>query len=133
MSDEYSMTEDMPANKFVVTAPFLETASIVEYHGTVTGFGIVGTNVFRDFFASVRDFLGGRVRSYEKVLEAGREIAMINMIRKATERGANAIVSVSFDHEGIGKNGSILMVTATGTAVSIIERGPIALPHGNNR
>jgi len=74
--------------------------------------------VFRDFFASIRDLVGGRSAAYEKELEKARTIAVQEMAEKAEAWGANAVVGVDLDYETVGKNGSMLMVTVSGTAVT---------------
>ncbi|MEM8583285.1 MAG: YbjQ family protein, partial [Bacteroidota bacterium] len=93
----------------------LENAPIQEYLGLVTGETIIGTNVFRDVFASIRDIVGGRSGSYEKVLKDAKDIAMQEMTSRAESLGANAIVGIDLDYETLGSG--MLMVIATGTAV----------------
>ena len=88
------------------TTPTLEGFTITEYCGVVTGEAILGANIFRDFFAGVRDIVGGRSGAYEKELED-----------QAKELGANAVVGIDIDYETVGKDGSMLMVTVSGTAV----------------
>ena len=92
-----------------------------EYRGVVTGETIIGANFLKDFMAGIRDFFGGRSGSYEKVLRAAKSEALEDMIAAARERGANAIVGVDLDYETIQiqDGGSMLMVSATGTAVLI--------------
>ena len=85
----------------------------------VTGEAILGANVFRDFFASVRDIVGGRSGAYEKVLRSARDEAVQEMMAEAKSLGANAVVGVDLDYEVIGKEGSMLMVSASGTAVKV--------------
>ena len=89
------------------------------YLGVVTGEAILGANVIRDFFASVRDIVGGRSGAYEKELRKAREYAFEEMREQASELGANAIVGVDIDYETLGENGGMLMVTVAGTAVRI--------------
>jgi len=101
----------------VTTTPQIQNKNITEYKGVVTGEAIVGANFVRDFFASARDFFGGRSKSYEKELEKARTIAIEEMVHKAEGWGANAVVGVDLDYETIGKNGSMLMVAVSGTAV----------------
>ena len=103
----------------VSTTPSIEGASITKYLGIVTGEVIVGANLFRDMFASMRDIVGGRSASYEKELEKARNIATEMMAAKAQQMGANAVIGVDLDYETIGKNGSMLMVSISGTAVQI--------------
>ena len=90
-----------------------------EYHGVVTGETISGANVVRDVMATVTDYVGGRSGTYEEVLENARQLTLNEISDRAQLLGANAIVGMSFDYETIGGRGAMLMVTATGTAVSI--------------
>ena len=101
----------------VTTTNAIEGRRIVEYKGLVAGEAILGANLFRDIFASIRDIVGGRSGSYEKVLNDARQTAIGDMTDKAAELGANAVIGVDLDYETIGSNGSMLMVTAAGTAV----------------
>jgi uncharacterized protein YbjQ (UPF0145 family) len=101
----------------ISTTPQIEGRPIREYKGVVTGETIIGANFFKDFFAGIRDIVGGRAGSYEKVLREGKDTSMQEMIERAQELGANAIVGVDIDYETIGANGSMLMVAVSGTAV----------------
>ena len=74
---------------------------------------------FRDFFASIRDIVGGRSGSYEEVLRQAKDTALREMQDQAALLGANAVVGVDLDYETVGDSGSMLMVTASGTAVRI--------------
>ena len=103
----------------VTTTNTIEGRRIVEYKGLVAGEAILGANLFRDLFASIRDIVGGRSGSYEKVLNEARQTAVGEMTDKAAELGANAVIGVDLDYETIGSNGSMLMVTAAGTAVRV--------------
>ena len=103
----------------VTTTSGVDGRRIVEYQGIVTGEAILGANVFRDFFASVRDIVGGRLGGYEKVLRTAREQALEELAAEARSRGADAVVGVDLDYEVIGKEGSMLMVSASGTAVRL--------------
>jgi uncharacterized protein YbjQ (UPF0145 family) len=103
----------------VTTTNAIEGRRIVEYKGLVAGEAILGANLFRDIFASVRDIVGGRSSSYEKVLNDARQTAIGELTDKAAALGANAVIGVDLDYETIGSNGSMLMVTAAGTAVRI--------------
>ena len=94
----------------------------VTVKGTVldsTGETIIGANVFRDFFASIRDVVGGRSGSYEEVLREAKDIALREMQEHARALGANAVIGVDLDYETVGGSGSMLMVTACGTAVTV--------------
>lgn len=101
------------------TTPTLEGKHIANYFGIVTGETIIGANIFRDLFAGIRDIVGGRAASYEKVLREAKDSAMREMSERAAEMGANAIVGIDLDYETVGSNGSMLMVTASGTAVKV--------------
>jgi uncharacterized protein YbjQ (UPF0145 family) len=103
----------------VSTTPNIEGRRIVEYRGLVAGEAILGANLFRDLFASIRDIVGGRSGSYEKVLTDARETAIAEMTEKAARLGANAVIGIDLDYETIGTNGSMLMVSVSGTAVVI--------------
>lgn len=96
----------------------IEGKRITRYHGIVTGETIIGANIFRDFFAGIRDIVGGRAGSYEKVLREAKDAALSEMEEQARQMGANAVVAVDLDYETVGNNGSMLMVTASGTAVT---------------
>ncbi len=89
------------------------------YYGIVTGETIIGANFVRDFFAGIRDIIGGRSGSYEKVLREAKDTAIDEMAREAERLGANAVIGMSIDYETVGNNGSMLMVTCSGTAVEI--------------
>lgn len=101
------------------TTPQIEGRTIREYKGVVTGETIIGANAFKDFFAGIRDIVGGRAGSYEKVLREAKDTSMQEMMERAQAMGANAIVGIDIDYEAIGANGSMLMVAASGTAVVI--------------
>jgi uncharacterized protein YbjQ (UPF0145 family) len=109
----------MATNMIITTTPQIEGRRIVAYHGVVSGEAILGANVFRDFFASVRDLVGGRSGSYEKVLRSARDSALEEMADEARRLGANAVIGVDIDYGAIGSGESMLMVTATGTAVTL--------------
>lgn len=101
------------------TTPTIEGKRITQYYGIVTGETIIGANLFRDFFASIRDIVGGRSGSYEEVLRQAKDTALREMQDQAALLGANAVVGVDLDYETVGDSGSMLMVTASGTAVRI--------------
>ena len=101
------------------TTPTIEGHPIREYCGIVTGEVIVGANIFRDLFASITDIVGGRSGKYEDVLARARKEALGEMKMRATELGANAVIGVDLDYEVLGQGGSMLMVSASGTAVIV--------------
>lgn len=103
----------------VTTTPAIEGKRIVNYIGLVNGEAIIGANVVKDFFAGIRDIVGGRSGAYEQGLREAKSIAIREMMDQATRLGANAIVGVDLDYQTIGSNGSMLMVSANGTAVVI--------------
>ena len=101
----------------VTTTPSFEGRRIVAYKGLVSGDAILGANMFRDFFAGIRDILGGRSGAYEKVLRSAKSEALGDMTEQARELGANAVVGVDLDYEVLGASNGMLMVAASGTAV----------------
>lgn len=101
------------------TTPTLEGKPIQAYKGVVIGEAIMGANIFRDLFAGIRDIVGGRSGAYEKELAKAREVAMQEMAQRASELGANAVVGIDLDYEVVGKDGGMLMVSVSGTAVVI--------------
>lgn len=103
----------------VTTTQGVEGRKITSYQGIVTGEAIMGANIFKDLFAGIRDIVGGRSATYERELRRARDIAIEEMKTAAAEKGANAVVGVDLDYETIGSNGSMLMVTVSGTAVVI--------------
>jgi uncharacterized protein YbjQ (UPF0145 family) len=106
-------------NLILTTTPTIEGKKITQYMGIVTGEAIIGANLFRDIFAGIRDIVGGRSNSYEEVLREAKDNALAEMEEKARQLGANAIVGIDLDYETVGTNGSMLMVTSSGTAVFI--------------
>ncbi|MGE0864568.1 MAG: heavy metal-binding domain-containing protein [Vicinamibacterales bacterium] len=101
----------------VTTTPNIEGKKITSYRGIVTGEAIMGANVFKDLFAGIRDIVGGRSATYERELRRAREMAMEELKIAAAEIGGNAVVGIDIDYETVGGNGSMLMVTVSGTAV----------------
>lgn len=101
----------------VTTTSTLEGKEIVDYLGIVSGETIIGANIFKDFFAGIRDIVGGRSGSYENVLREAKETALREMSEQAERMGANAVIGVDLDYETVGSGGTMLMVTAAGTAV----------------
>ena len=103
----------------LTTTNNIETQPVKQYLGIVSGETIIGANIFKDFFAGIRDIVGGRSGSYEKVLREAKETALKEMEQEAIKLGATAIIGIDLDYETVGKNGGMLMVTASGTAVKI--------------
>ena len=103
------------------TTPSMEGMKITRYLGVVVGEAILGANVFKDLFAGIRDIVGGRSAAYEKELAKARDIAFEEMAAKAADLGGNAIVGIDLDYEVVGRDGGMLMVSVSGTAV-VVER-----------
>ena len=103
----------------VTTTSTLEGRRIGRYLGVVTGEAILGANIFRDFFAGIRDIVGGRSGAYEKVLRDAKETALREMTEEAKRLGGNAVIGIDLDYETVqvGSSGGMLMVSASGTAV----------------
>jgi uncharacterized protein YbjQ (UPF0145 family) len=100
------------------TTSLIDGKQIVRYHGLVSGEAILGANVFRDLFAGIRDIVGGRSAAYEKELRRAKDLAIQEMVEQATAMGANAVIGIDLDYETVGQGGSMLMVSASGTAVT---------------
>ena len=103
----------------VTTTPSVEGRRITDYKGIVTGEAIMGANIFKDLFAGIRDIVGGRSAAYEQELRRARSIALTEIRQAASELGTNAVVGIDLDYETVGANGSMLMVSVSGTAVVI--------------
>lgn len=103
----------------LTTTPTIEGYPVKQYLGIVTSETIIGANAVRDFFAGVRDFFGGRSGAYESVLKKAKDTALAELSERGQQIGANAIVGIDLDYETVGSNGSMLMVTASGTAVIV--------------
>ncbi len=101
----------------MTTTNGIDNKEIKKYLGIVTGEAILGANIFKDFFAGIRDIVGGRSAAYERELQQARQIAFREMEEKARRVGGNAIIGIDIDYETIGANGSMLMVSVCGTAV----------------
>lgn len=103
----------------VTTTPDVQGRIVKEYLSVVSGEAIIGANFFKDFFANIRDIVGGRSGEYERVLREAKDHALRDMQDQAQMLGADAILAVDLDYETIGGNGSMLMVSASGTAVKL--------------
>ncbi len=103
----------------ILTTHSVEGKKIKKYLGLVSGEAILGANIFKDFFAGIRDIVGGRSAAYEKELRQAKEIAIEEMQEQARTLGGNAVIGVDLDYEtiSVGKTGGMLMVSANGTAV----------------
>ena len=105
----------------LTTTNSIEGHKIKHYLGLASGDTVIGANVFKDFLAAVTDIIGGRSKSYERVLVEAKATAEAEMVSKAMSMGANAVIGIDFDYEVMGK-GTMLMVSMTGTAVIIDEQ-----------
>ena len=103
----------------LTTTAAIEGRPVTAYVGIVTGEVIVGANIFSDMFASVRDIVGGRSGAYENALRSARQQAFEELTAEAQDLGAHAVIGIDIDYEVLGKTGSMLMVTASGTAVRL--------------
>ncbi|TXH71360.1 MAG: heavy metal-binding domain-containing protein [Thiothrix sp.] len=101
----------------ISTTPTIEGKRITKYCGVIAGEAILGANIVKDLFAGIRDLVGGRSGTYERELQRAREIALQELQERAQELGANAVVGIDIDYEVLGSSGSMLMVSASGTAV----------------
>ena len=115
--DNRSFSYTRAMNITMSTTSILEGKPVSRYLGIVTGEAIIGANIFRDLFASVRDIVGGRSATYERGLAEARELALKEMQDKAVAMGANAVIGVDIDYEVLGQGNGMLMVSASGTAV----------------
>jgi uncharacterized protein YbjQ (UPF0145 family) len=104
----------------ILTTPTIEGKNITKYHGLVTGDALLGANIYKDMFSGVRDVVGGRTSKYEEELTAARNLAMDSMKEKAEKKGANAIIGTRVAYHNLGGTmGNTIMVTVSGTAVSV--------------
>ena len=103
----------------LATTPTLEGRPIRQYHGVVTGEAIIGANIFKDLFASIRNVVGGRAGAYESTLADARSAAREDMSEAAAKLGANAVVGIDIDYEVLGADNGMLMVCVSGTAVTV--------------
>ena len=103
----------------LTTTPGIDGKRITKYCGVVAGEAILGANLFKDIFAGIRDLVGGRSATYERELQHAREIALRELEQRGQELGANAVVGIDLDYEVLGQGNSMLMVTASGTAVVV--------------
>lgn len=103
----------------LTTTNNIEGKTISTYYGMVTGEAIIGANIFKDIFASITDIVGGRSGAYEKSLKDAKNIAVEELIEAAQALGANAVIAIDLDYETMGKDGGMMMVSASGTAVKV--------------
>jgi uncharacterized protein YbjQ (UPF0145 family) len=103
----------------ITTTPTIEGKEILGYNGVIAGEAILGTNMFKDLFAGIRDLVGGRAAAYDFELKKAREMAIGELQQKAVDLGANAVIGVSIDYQVLGHTSGMLMVSVSGTAVVI--------------
>lgn len=103
----------------LTTTNNVEGKTISTYYGMVTGEAIIGANIFKDIFASITDIVGGRSGAYEKSLKDAKNIAVQELMEAAQALGANAVIAIDLDYETMGKDGGMMMVSASGTAVQL--------------
>ena len=108
-----------PGFFLATVVPAGEGARVAQYLGIVHGEAIIGANIFRDMFSSIRDVVGGRAGGYERALSGARDAALDDMMAAAKELGADGIVGIDFDYEVLGENNGMMMVAASGTAVKM--------------
>jgi uncharacterized protein YbjQ (UPF0145 family) len=103
----------------LTTTPDVQGKTIRDYHGIVTGEAVLGANLFKDLFAGIRDIVGGRSAAYEKELAQARQVALDELTAAAHTKGANAVVGIDIDYEVLGQTNGMLMVSVSGTAVTV--------------
>ncbi len=103
----------------ITTSPSVEGQRVTAYLGVVSGDAIMGANAFKDLFANIRDIVGGRSSAYEAELKRAKALALEEIEDEAAGLGASAIIGLDLDYETVGQNGSMLMVSASGTAVAL--------------
>jgi uncharacterized protein YbjQ (UPF0145 family) len=113
------MTGPETSNVIMTTTPTIEGRPVRAYLGIVTGEAILGANIVKDLFAGVRDIVGGRSGAYERELLRARQIALADLSQQAAALGADAVIGIDLDYETVGSSGSMLMVSASGTAVRL--------------
>ena len=101
----------------IVPGPDVGGVRIEKFLGLVNGEAIIGANIFRDMFASVRDVVGGRAGGYERALAGARDAALEEMVAAAKELGADGIVGIDVDYEVLGETNGMMMVAVSGTAI----------------
>lgn len=116
-----SLNKKLPTKTIMITTTThnIEGRPVQQYLGVVSAESIIGANIFKDLFAGVRDIVGGRSSTYERVIEEARSNAMAELVQKAQNLGATAVIGIDLDFETVGSGATMLMVIATGTAVRI--------------
>jgi uncharacterized protein YbjQ (UPF0145 family) len=113
------ITNDKNKHMILTTTNTIEGRPVQQYLGVISSETIIGANIFKDIFAGLRDIVGGRSGTYERVIQEAKDSAMAELSQKAQQLGANAIIGIDLDFETVGAKGSMLMVVATGTAVQV--------------
>lgn len=106
-------------DQFFLSTTLPEGIALNQYLGVVNGEAIIGANIFRDMFSSVRDVVGGRAGGYERALAGARDAAMAELIEAAKELGATGVIGIDFDYEVLGETNGMMMVAVSGTAVKL--------------
>jgi uncharacterized protein YbjQ (UPF0145 family) len=99
--------------------PDADGSRVGQYLGVVNGEAIIGANIFRDLFSSVRDVVGGRAGGYERALSGARDAALADLIEAAREQGADGVIGVDFDYAVLGETNGMMLVAVSGTAVKM--------------
>ncbi len=115
----FSKSDDGFFLSTVVPAPHVGGVEIEKFLGLVNGEAIIGANIFRDLFSSVRDVVGGRAGGYERALAGARQAALEELVTSAKELGANGVVGIDFDYEVLGETNGMMLVAVSGTAVKL--------------
>lgn len=105
----------------LTTTDVIQGAVIDSYLGIVTAEVVYGTNALRDFFAGIRDIIGGRTNSYEEIFRKGHLEAMRELEQRARQLGADAVIGIEIDTGTINVDagGALLLITASGTAIKL--------------
>jgi uncharacterized protein YbjQ (UPF0145 family) len=106
-------------DQFFLSTTLPEGIALSQYLGVVNGEAIIGANIFRDMFSSVRDVVGGRAGGYERALAGARDAAMAELVEAAKEMGATGVIGIDFDYEVLGETNGMMMVAVSGTAVKL--------------
>jgi len=107
------------SNNFFLSTTPLPDLRREQVLGVVNGEAIIGANIFRDMFSSVRDVVGGRAGGYERALSGARDAALEDMIAAAREMGADGVIGMDFDYEVLGETNGMMMVAVSGTAIKL--------------
>ena len=108
-----------PTDGFFLSTTTPPGIDLSQYLGVVNGEAIIGANIFRDMFSSVRDVVGGRAGGYERALASARDAAVDELIDAAKQMGANGVIGIDFDYEVMGETNGMMMVAVSGTAVKL--------------